>query len=123
VNTTSLYSTIISGRGITSDEQFAEQAMKSVSEFLNADGLAPASRLFLAAAGNGVQFSKPLNFSIITSLNNLIPRAKCWLIEEGISPRETALYLNDIPFKSLDYRQPREVLMEQSSHGDRDSKF
>ena len=42
-------------------------------------------------------------------MNDLIYHAKWWLTEDELSPRDTAIRLNDIPFSPFKYRKPREV--------------
>src|SRR5437588_8369145 len=37
-NTRSLYSTVMSGKGITNDRQFIERALSNLREFMEADG-------------------------------------------------------------------------------------
>ena len=42
-------------------------------------------------------------------MNDLIYQAKVKLIERELSPHDTGFVLNEIPFSSLDYRNPKEV--------------
>jgi hypothetical protein len=58
-----------------------------------------------------VQFSKALNRSLTGSMNDLVVHAKRWLIEQNLPLPEIAARLNDIPFSSLGYRNPREAFL------------
>lgn len=111
-NTASLYSTLLNGRGISSESQFVEQALISISECMKNDELDVICQRFIASAGSNFQYSKALNRSVTGSMTDMIFHAKMWMIEVGLSPYETACKLNDIPFSSLKYRKPREVLID-----------
>lgn len=112
-NTASLYSTVFYGRGVPSDSHFIERALSSLREFMEDDGLAFIYQKFVAPASSKVQFSKALNRSVTSSMNDLIVHAKMWLTEGELSPYDTAFKLNDIPFSPFKYRKPREVFTGQ----------
>lgn len=108
-NTASLYSTVLYGRGISSESHFIERALSSLREFMEDDGLMSIYERLIAPASSTVQFSKALNRSVTGSMNDLIAHAKIWLTEGELSPHDTAFKLNDIPFSPFKYRRPREV--------------
>jgi hypothetical protein len=110
-NTSSLYAVVFQGRGLSNDGLFVERALSSLRNIMEHDGLALTYRRFIAPACHTVQFSKALNRSVTGSMNDLIVHAKLWLTERELSPHETAARLNDIPFSSLDYRNPREAFI------------
>jgi hypothetical protein len=108
-NTASLYSTLLYGRGIAHDGHFIGRALSSLREFMEDDGLSFIYQRFIAPASSTVQFSKALNRSVTSSMNDLIVHAKMWLTEGELSPHDTAFKLNDIPFSPFKYRTPKEV--------------
>jgi hypothetical protein len=112
-NTASLYSTVFYGRGIPSDSHFIERALGSLREFMEDDGLSFIYQRYIAPSSATVQFSKALNRSVTSSMNDLIVHAKMWLTEGELSPHDTAFKLNDIPFSPFKYRKPREVFTGQ----------
>lgn len=110
-NTTSLYSTVLHGKGIANDRQFVERALGSLREFLEADGQAFVYHRFIVPASGKVSFAKALNRSITGSMNDLVVHAKMWLTEGEWSPFDVSLKLNDIPFSSLKFVNPREAFL------------
>jgi hypothetical protein len=108
-NTASLYSAVFYGRGITDDARFLALALDAIREALEHDGQEAIYQHFIAPTTGVVQLSKALNRSVTGSMNDLIVHAKMWLTEGDLSPHETSIRLNDIPFSPLQYRKPREV--------------
>ena len=106
------------GRGIPSDSHFIERTLGSLREFMEDDGLSFIYQRFIAPASSTVQFSKALNRSVTSSMNDLISHAKMWLTEGELSPHDTALKLNDIPFSPFKYRKPRELFKGLASRCD-----
>jgi hypothetical protein len=108
-NTVSLYSVLFPCRGIGNGQQFVEQALASLQEFMEFDGQGIVYGRFIAAAKDSIQFSRALNRSVTGSMNELIFHERDWLTQGGLSPHETAKMLNDIPFSSLEYGKPKET--------------
>jgi hypothetical protein len=106
---------LLPAKGIASDKIFVERALESLSHFMAYDGLAQLHQQSVVPVSGQAHFAKPLNRSVISSLNDLIQHAKLWLIEGELSPDDAALKLNYIPFSSLDYHNPREVFTGLSS--------
>jgi hypothetical protein len=107
-NTLSLYSTVIYGRGIVNDSQFLDRALSAIREFMVDDGQEFIFRKFVAPASGTVRFASALNRSVTGSMNDLVYHAKFWLVETELSPFDTSFKLNEIPFSSLNYGNPRE---------------
>ena len=117
-NTKSLYSCVMYGKGITNDSIFIDHALNNIREFMEHDGQAFVYQRFIAPASESVSFAKALNRSVTGSMNDLINHATMWMIEEELSPFDVGVKLNEIPFSSLDYNNPRETfegLLERSS--------
>jgi len=113
-NTRSLYSTVMYGRGVTTDSHFIERALGGIREFMEADGQAFAYRRFIVPATASVRFAKALDRSVTGSMNDLIKHATYWLAEGDQSPFDVGLRLNDIPMSALassgsSYGKPREA--------------
>jgi hypothetical protein len=107
-NTTSLYSCVMYGKGITDDSRFIERALSTIREFMEDDGQAFAYQRFIAPASGTVSFAKALNRSVTGSMNDLIKHATYWLTEDEVSPHELGFRLNEIPMSALDYLDQRE---------------
>jgi hypothetical protein len=60
--------------------------------------------------------------SVIGSLNDLIYHATIWLTERELSPHDVGFKLNEIPFSSLAYANPREAFKSLVPHSDMTSK-
>jgi len=115
-NTTSLYSTVLPGKGITKGSQFIERALSSIRELLKSDGKEAVYERFIAPASGSVQFAKALDRSVTGSMNDLIRHATVWLVESDLSPHEVGGRLNDILLsalgrsRSFPYGIPRDAL-------------
>lgn len=114
-NTKSLYSTVMSGKGVTDGNQFVLRALSSIREFMEADGQEFLYHRFIMPATDSVRFAKALDRSITGSMNDLIKHATLWLAEGTTSPFDVGFRLNDIlmsalaPSESFPYGKPREA--------------
>ena len=113
-NTKSLYSTVMYGKGVTTDSHFIERALAGIREFMEADGQAFAYRRFIVPAAASVRFAKALDRSVTGSMNDLIKHATYWLAEGDQSPFDVGFRLNDIPMSALAnsgsaYGKPRDA--------------
>jgi hypothetical protein len=107
-NTSSLYSVVMLGRGFADQSRFVEAALKSIREFPIADGLESLYHQF-AAALDTIEFSAALNRSVTGSMNDLMLNAKQWIGEQGDSPFDAAVGLNQMPMSALGYGNPRKA--------------
>jgi hypothetical protein len=108
-NTASLYSTVMHGRGVSTDSQFLERALSQIREFMVDDGQEFIYRRLIAPSTGTVHFSKALDRSVTGSMNDLIFHAKVWLTEDELSPHDVSFKLNEIPMSALGYANPREA--------------
>jgi hypothetical protein len=108
-NTKSLYSTVLTGRGITSGSAFVERALSSIREFLDGDGRGAVFERYIAPASATIRFAKALNRSVTGSINDMTRHAAYWLAEGDASPSEIGSRLNEIPMSALKH--------DGSSHG------
>ena len=111
-NTSSLYSMVMYGRGVTDDNMFLNRITSYMSEFIRDDGFTFIFERLIAPSGARVAFSKPLNRGVIGSMNELVFQAKYLLIEEEISPYDVSLALNDVLLSYLEYSTPREAFLK-----------
>ncbi len=109
-NTASLYSTVMYGRGISSDSDFFDQGLGCIREFMVDDGQEFIFRRFIAPSAKSVDFSKALNRSVTGSMNDLVYHAQMWLTEGDLSPHDTSFKLNEIPMSVIGYANSREAL-------------
>lgn len=123
-NTKSLYSMVMFGKGITNEILFIDRALTTIREFMQDDGEQFAYRKFIAPARGTVQFSKTLNRSVTSSMNQLVDFAEILLIEEKLQPHEVGFRLNNYLLsaaateKSHGYGKPKEAFkMLKNSFG------
>jgi hypothetical protein len=113
-NTKSLYSTVIYGKGITTDGHLVGRALGGIREVMEAGGRGAAYERLIAPAGATVRLAKALNRSVTGSMNDLAKHAAYWLAAGDVSPPEVGSRLNAIPMSALKhggspYGFPRDV--------------
>jgi hypothetical protein len=94
--------------GITDGSKFAERALSTIREFMEADGQQVAFRRFVEPASGAASFAKALNRSVTGSMNDLVFGAKLFLAA-GLSLHEVGFRLNRTPLSALRYSNPREA--------------
>src|SRR5262249_13993500 len=87
-NTKSLISTVMYGKGITTDSDFIERALSSIREFMEDDDQGAAYERFIAPASATVRFAKALNRSITGSMNDMAKHAAYWLAAGDVAPSD-----------------------------------
>jgi len=108
-NTTSLYSMVLFGKGMTNDCRFLDRVVSAMSEFIQDDGHPFLYKRLIMPSTGLVRFSKALNKSVIGSMNDLVFQAKTYLREGTISPYEVSFKLNQTPLSILQYANPKEA--------------
>lgn len=114
MNTASLYSCVMYGRGITDDCIFIDRALDTIREFTADDGQQFIYRKFIAPSAASVSFAKALNRSVTGSMTDHIHTAK-FMIEDDMAPSEIGYRLNETPMSALvgpdgrKYGYPKEV--------------
>jgi Domain of unknown function (DUF6933) len=93
MNTPSLYSVVMYGRGVANDDQFLDCAIENLRDFMIHDGLESIYTQFIVPVSKTVRFSKALNRSAIGSMNELIAFAKLDLVENELPLIDTSLRL------------------------------
>ena len=110
-NTSSLYSMVMPGKGITSDAAFLHETANAIGEFLRADGNEFIFRRFVAPAMGKTAFARTLNRSVTGSMNDLVFQTKVYLTHNSPSLFEISFRLNETPMSYLEYKHPRQVFM------------
>lgn len=110
-HTTSFYSFLLPGRGITDEVEFLNRVLESMREYMIHDGLSLIFMNFIAPATGAATFCKPLSRSTTGSTNNMVFMAQAYMAEDGLSLIDTATKLNRVPFSALRYANPREGFM------------
>ncbi|QDT41945.1 GIY-YIG nuclease superfamily protein [Gimesia alba] len=114
-NTKSLYSCLMTGKGITNQRQFTECALNCIRDFTAADTHQQTFEKFIASERESIQFAKALNHSVTSSMNLLVEYAQDLLIEQQIPLLEVSYELNDyltsaiVEKKSDSYCTPNEA--------------
>lgn len=114
-NTKSLYSCVMPAKGATNQKQFAENAKNCIRDFTADDAHQLAYEKFIAPENETVQFSKALNRSVTSSMNQLVECAQILLIESQMAAHEVGFKLNDLLLSSIaekkseKYGKPREA--------------
>lgn len=108
-NTTSLYSTIMYGRGITDNSDLIRGIKSTLRVFLEVDGNEFIYRRFIETDESPIMFAKSLNRAVTGSMNDLIAHARFHLEYGEISPWDVSFKLNEIPMSYLKYSNPKKV--------------
>jgi hypothetical protein len=112
-NTPSLYSFIISGRGVSNEGILVQHALSNLKEIMRHDNMDFIYQRLIAANAKLIQYSKTGNRSLQGSQTDFVIRAKVWLEEKNFPLFEISQMLNDIPMSSLSFRSPRDAFRSQ----------
>jgi hypothetical protein len=116
-NTSSLYSVILRGQGITSYRRFLEHSMESVRDFMCDDGLEFIFYRLIALQLGEIHRSKVNNRKIMSVIEDLTQRAQFLLTEQNLSPFDAACEINQTPLACLLDKSPREILTGMTPAG------
>jgi len=114
MNTASLYSCVMHGRGVTDDSTFIARALDAIRDFTADDGKQFIYRKFIAPTSGTVSFAKALNRSVTGSMNDHIHAAK-FMLEDDMAPSDIGYRLNETPMSALSgpdgrkYGYPKDV--------------
>ena len=100
-NTSTLYSCVMYGSGITDTGRFIERAAFCIRSFMEWDGKEFIYVRFMIPIMGSVQFAKPLDRSTIGSVNELVKVATRILQDETIAPCDVGTELNQILLSSI----------------------
>ena len=114
-NTTSLYSMVMLGEGITDDNKFLKRMMNYMGEFMRHDEHKLIFDKLIDPSASTVSFSKSFNRAVIGSMNDLVFQSKFYLAER-IFLFDVSRKLNEAPMSYLDYSNPREAFMKMATN-------
>lgn len=115
VNSATLYTVLMYGRGITDGGIFIDRALSALRDFMTDDDLPFFFHRFVVPQSAKVSFSKTGDRSLLGSINDHVACAKIYLSESDESPFVVAGRLNDTPMKYLGYQIPREEMMRSAA--------
>jgi len=108
-NTVALYTMIMYGRGVTDDNQFFQQTLSYMSDFMTYDGCEFLFRRLIVPHTGRIWFSKATDRRVLGSMNDLIIQAKYYLTEREMSPFDASLQVNETLMSYLGYNKPKEA--------------
>lgn len=100
-NTKSLYSTVLSGKGVSDEATFVERVSGSIRELLEANGHRGVYERSVAPLLGTVQFAKALNRSVTGSINDFVKQAVILLEIGELSLAEISGHLIGTPMTGL----------------------
>jgi hypothetical protein len=100
-NTTSLYSAVMFGRGVTDVDGFLKGALFALRETLQADGLGDVYERHILTGTAPIEFAGALGRAVTGSMNELVLQAKFLLGEGDLSPFDLAPRLNKVPLSAI----------------------
>lgn len=106
-NTTSLYSAVFSGGGVSTEARLLDRMLCAIREVMDDDGLIRLYEQFVAPSSGTVALSKAFSRSVTGSMNDHIFAAKLLMGEDGLSTRKTSSMLNDTPLSAIKYHNAR----------------
>jgi hypothetical protein len=111
-NTTSLYSLVMDGRGVSTNSLFLQKAMTTMLESLSRDGCRFIFDRLIMPTTAHIWFSKTISRSVTGSMNDLVSQAKLFIRDECLSPPDVSYKLNETPLSYIGYANPRDVFMK-----------
>jgi len=115
-NTTSLYSMIMYGRGITDHSDFIKGVLSTMRDFLIADDNEFIYRRFIEPDDSPMIFAKSLNRSVIGSMNELINEAQFHFRYKELSLWDISQRMNQTPMTRIQSSYPREAFKLMAIH-------
>ncbi len=100
-NTTSLYSAVIYGRGVTDVDGFLKGALFALRETLEDDGLGYVYERRILPSTGPIGFSGAIDRAVTGSMNELVVQAKFLLSGGELSPFDLGLRLNDVLLSAI----------------------
>jgi hypothetical protein len=107
-NTSSLYSIIMYGKGMTKEKYFIEELLKYMNVFMSMNKHEQLFKDIIEPESQRICFSTITNRRVMGSMNDLVRMAKFHLGEDYETPFRTSFLLNETPMSYLNYNYPRE---------------
>jgi len=100
-NTTSLYSAVIYGRGVTDVDGFLKGALFALRETLEDDGLGYVYERRILPSTGPIGFSGAIDRAVTGSMNELVVQARFLLSGGELSPSDLGPRLNDVLLSAI----------------------
>lgn len=110
-NTTSLYSVLMYGRGITDHDDFIRGVRNTMRIYMEDDGKEKLYNRFIESDDSPIMFAKALNRSVTGSMNDLIKGVKFHLEYDDLSLFDAAQRINETPISCLKGAYPTEAFV------------
>ena len=110
-NSRSLYSVIIPGKGVSSEQSFVEQVMIALRQYMIIDETISIFDDHIAPASEATTFCKASDRRVLGSMNDLIHNARTDLLETLMPFPLMLARLNEMPMSLLGYGRPRDVFL------------
>ena len=117
-NTGSLLSVVVAGQGVTTEDRFRERAFEGMWAYMASLGYDSVFRAVISGSSEPLRFAKPLNRSVLGSMNDLIRCAKSKIRSNDFTAIEIIDRLNIMPMSMLatrtsrSYAIPKDVFRE-----------
>lgn len=111
-NSSSLYSMVIYGRGITNNNEFTQKTLNYMREYMTNDGCEFIYHRLIEPYTSQISFGKATNRGVLGSMNEFIFHAKFFIGERRLSVFETSLEINQTPMRYIGYKYSLEAFKE-----------
>ena len=113
-NSRSLYTVIMPGKGITSEESFAKTALKQLHNYMVLDNTAHLFDSHIAPHLDSVKFCKAGDRRVLGSMNDFAYHTRMYLLEMELPEPLVNMRINDMPMSMLGRTYPRKSLLALS---------
>lgn len=111
-NSHSLYTVLFVGRGISTEKEFIENALRSMRDYMVIDKTGSIFNLYIKPHAGHYTFGKANDKHVLGSMNDLIFQAKVDLISLRLPLLVVNQRLNETPMSYIGHTHPRFALME-----------
>lgn len=105
----SLYTTVMYGRGIVDDNRFLQQFFSLLHEHLEYIDCRVIFERIIVPRSAQISLSKTINKSVIGSINDMVNMSKLMLERDDMSPFDLSGLINRTPFKYIEYQSPTDA--------------
>ena len=113
-NTTSLYSVMTFGQGITNAGKFFKKITYVLSELLLNDGFNFIWERLILPETVSIHFSRSYNRAVIGSMNEIVRCAKYLFAYRDMSPLKVSSELNEMPMSMIEHIFPIDEFRSQT---------
>ena len=107
----SLYSVVMAGKGIVSEETFVGRSLKGLSDSMALDGIGFLFDDYISPNTDPVTFCVTGDRRVLGSMNDMIFHARMHLLESGLPLALVNMRLNKMPMSMLELHFPKLALL------------